>query len=225
MADEPVVVEPVEPPAGDPAPLAAQEPTLLGGATVVEPSAAQEQEPAGDPFVEPKVEEPLKEPEPAPAPLTAADYVLTAPDGVELDPATLAPLQDLAAELQIPKDKAQAILDLHLAQQAKDQAATRTLFETTQAAWKAEVLALPEFTGVEGLATKTAIGRMMDEYASPEVKAILDQTGAGNNPHVVKMFAKVAKALNEGGPTPQGAPPKPNGSRTPGQILYPSLDQ
>lgn len=75
--------------------------------------------------------------------------------------------------------------------------------------------------------TTTMIGRLMDEFSSPEDRRIFDETGLGNHPAFVRLVLNLTNALMEGEPTPAGgvtstAGPKPAqaGKRTMGQILY-----
>ncbi len=225
MADDAPVVE-TPAPAAEAAPVVAPaaEPSLLSGAGP-EPKVEAKADDAAS--ADPKPDADATKPDPAPAaaaePLKPEDYTFTPPEGIALDDAALAPFKELAAELQIPKDKAQALIDLYGTNAKAQQTAQVEAFQAKQAEWKAEVLGLPEFQGTEGKTTFTAIGRLMDEHdPSSEVRAILDQTGMGNHPAVVKFFAGIAKQTSEGGPTSQGGVRNSGGPKTPGAILYPN---
>jgi hypothetical protein len=37
----------------------------------------------------------------------------------------------------------------------------------------------------------------MQQFGTPELKAALEQTGMGNHPELVRLFAKVGKAMGE----------------------------
>lgn len=156
--------------------------------------------------------------------LTAASYdVLTIPEGMEpIDP-LIAEFKSFALENKLPPAQAQRLLDMQATAARAGMAAQLESFNTTQAAWVAEYSAWPEFTGTRSRETTTAsLGKLFDEFGTPEVREVMSLTGAGNNPSLIRMMLNISKALEEGGPT---APGRPNGvkyPRTPGQILYPN---
>lgn len=219
------------------APVAAPAPAstvLTEGAPTSPPAAADASPPPAPdapaaPADAPAGGEPAPSTE-APADPTPIVYDLKVPDGVTIDAPAFTAFTTLATESKLVPEVAQSLLTQHAealkASQTAQIAAAQAQFQETQDAWKAEVKALPEFS--TEAATKTSmqsIGRMMDEFGTPEVKSILDATGAGNNPHLVSMFLKMANALTEGRPTtaPNAAPPskgKPNGT-----LSYPTIPQ
>ena len=71
------------------------------------------------------------------------------------------------------------------------------LWADTQEQWRKEVLADPSIGGDKWEATSNRIDQIIDKYGSPEVRAAHDLTGAGNNPHIVRMMAKIAAELTE----------------------------
>lgn len=161
--------------------------------------------------------------------LTAESYTLALPDGFVADDALMTQARTTFAELGIPVESAQPLIDLYVsAAQAANERATAD-YQAQQTAWLGEVNAMPEFQGEARATSLQAIGRMLDEYGTPEVTTALDAYGMGNNPVVVKMFLKLASALSEGQPTGQGRPaptggdgrPVNAGRRTIGQRLYP----
>lgn len=152
-------------------------------------------EPAAEPTTSlitepPKIEEPKIEPV---EPIKFDE--LTIPEGYNV----VEPLKDkfleiLNGELS-PKDRANALLDLH--KQTTDAAleADSSAWDGMQEEWKNEAKA--EF-GAELQPTLTNIAKLIDEYGSPELRGAFDLTGAGNNPHVIKFLGKIAGVLTEG---------------------------
>ncbi len=82
---------------------------------------------------------------------------------------------------------------------------------------------MPEFQGEARATSLQAIGKVLDEYGSPEAKAALDHFGMGNNPALVKLFHGIATALSEGTIVPASRPASTRSApRSVGEMLYPS---
>ncbi len=220
-----------EAPAAAPAPAAESPPaTLIGGAQASPPEAADASPPSSpvDPAASADAPSGGDTVPAGDAPAAPIVYDLKVPDGVTIDPPAMEAFTALAQESKLAPEIAQKLLDQHTealkASQTAQINAAQQQFQETQEAWKAEVKAMPEFA--TEAATKTSmqsIGRLMDEFASPEVKSILDATGAGNNPHLVSMFLKLSKALAEGRPTtaPNASPPSKRAMN--GTLSYPTI--
>lgn len=166
----------------------------------------------------------------APDALTVESYKdLTLPEGFVVDDALMTTAKTTFAELGIPPDQAPKLLDLYATAAKAANAQAAEAFQAEQTAWVNEIHAMPEFQGEAQATSLQAIGRVLDEYGTPEARAALDANGTGNNPALVKMFFKIAQALSEGPPTGQGRP-APTGAdgrpvslkgKTIGQRLYP----
>lgn len=213
----------------------------FSAAAVADPAKPAEVAPAADPSAAAPIADPAKPAEePAKpgevAPLDLAAYAdLKLPEGLVADEALFGEFKSLAAEAGIPPEAATKLLPfaekLATAQLTRFQEAATAEFSKQQGDWVTELKSMPEFQG-EALERNTAfLGRLMDEFGSPEARAYLDSTGAGNNPAIVKMLLSMGQALVEGDPTPVGDPgrlatPKPaaRGARASGgSILYPDL--
>lgn len=192
---------PAAPPAAAPP---AAEPVLAAGAEGGEAPAAKEGE------------------SPAAPALTPDSYTLTLPEGFIVADAVMSEAKTLLADAGVDPAKAQGLVSIL----AKVEAARADAAAATMTSWLTASNALPEFQGEMRKTSLATIGRAFDEYGSAEVQEVFAQTGVGNHPAVVKMFLKMAAALDEGGPTRSGLPanPGPNGrparGSTPGQILY-----
>lgn len=182
----------------------------------------EEVKPAVEGEVKPevKVEEPVVV---EALPEKAEDYKVTLPSTVTVDPALMSEFQTLALTVKLPPSVAQKMADVFTSAVTKQNEANLAAFTEVQSRWVSEVNRMPEFTGEAAKAQSlAAIGRVLDEFGSQEVRSIMEQTGAGNNPAVVKMFLQLSSALNEGRTTPQGRPPNSRQPRTPGQIMFPN---
>ena len=189
-----------QPPAPTPAPTeGGPAATMLGG----EPPASAEVAPATP-----------EAPAEAEAPIV---YDLKLPETFQADPAALADLQSLAAEAKLPADQAQRLVDLHVKATESLVAQQLQAFQALQTQWTEEVNKLPDFaTPTAREASLRTLASALDEFGTPEARSAFDMTGAGNNPHIVSLFLKMAKALSEGAPTSQGTP---STFKTPSQSL------
>lgn len=118
-----------------------------------------------------------------------ADYEFDAPEGVQLDEGDLAKFTEIAKELKLPQDQASKLVGLAIQrEQARAEA-----FASQVEAWGNEVKADKEIGTPEAL----AIAQKAIALGPPELKGLLDSTGMGNHPVVVRWAHAVGKALSE----------------------------
>lgn len=150
--------------------------------------------------------------------LTAASYDFKLPENFQADDALTTEAKTVFAAAGVPADKAQGLVDLFGKAMTAQAAAQASVYAAQQTAWLQEVNSLPEFTGPTRETTLASIGKLFDEFGTPEAKAALNIQGVGNNPALVKMMAKIGAALSEGGPTGQGRPRGVNGQARPATV-------
>lgn len=121
-----------------------------------------------------------------------------------------------------PQDRALALINLQaqLNQQASETGSAR--WNEQQQSWQTEIQNDPELGGDKLPTTVANIARVMDRFATPEVRDILNQTGLGNNPHLVRFMNAVGKQFAEGGVVPGGRPSSSATSLE--KRLYPNLN-
>lgn len=221
---------PATPAAATPAPAAA--PSLgaqLYGDTPAAPAAAEPPAaPAASepPATPPAATEPPKDGEPPATPVarTAADYTLEFPPEFKANEPLLDKFKELAAEANLDPAVAQKIAGLYAEAATATATQLQTEWNNTTTAWRNEVMALPEFAEDRREATTTMIGRVMDEFSTPEDRKHFNETGLGNNPAFVRLVLSLSNALLEGEPTPPGNPTRnPGGKPRPqslGQAIY-----
>lgn len=124
---------------------------------------------------------------------TAAEivYDFKAPEGVDLNQ------EDLVEFTEVLKDKtltepqrAQRIVDIAV----KREQARAEAFQSTVNGWAEQVKADKELGTPESLA---AAAKVIDTFGTPELKAVLNSTGLGNHPEVVRLAVKIGKAISE----------------------------
>lgn len=154
----------------------------------------------------------------AQAPNVPESYEFQMPEGVQLDEAAATEFSAIAKELKLDQATAQKVADVGAKMAQRQAEAHANLVES----WAASVKTDPEIGGdkmPENLATAR---KAMDAFGTPALKELLNSTGLGNNPEVIRAFFKAGKAISEdtfvAGRSPQG-------SQDTASKMYPSMKQ
>ena len=210
---------PVEPSAAsaDPTSATSGEPKPAAAVPPVEPA------PASGEGEKPKAEGDV------PQPLTVESYgKLALPEGFQVNDALLGDFKTLAVETGVQPDAAQKLIDLYGRAMKAQTDQLSEAWNATQSKWTTDLNAMPEFQGERRAQTEAVLGKVIEEFTSSpaaagELKAALNATGMGNNPHLVRLIYDMASALVEDEPLAPGQPTASEGRRgkSLGQILYP----
>lgn len=120
---------------------------------------------------------------------------LTVPEEVEVDAEVFGEFKAFATERNLSKEDAQHLADLSIKMAVKQQ----ELVRQERAAWVEAAKTDPEFGG-EKFAENLAIAKKArDAFGSPELKAVLDVSGIGNHPAVIRAFYRIGKQIAEDG--------------------------
>lgn len=117
------------------------------------------------------------------------DYAFETPEGVTLNEGDLKDFTTIAKELKLPKDAAQKVVNLAIARET----ARAEAHATQVSKWADEVKADKELGTDENL----AMARKAIDLGPPELKDLLNSSGLGNHPAVVRWAFAVGKALSE----------------------------
>lgn len=136
-------------------------------------------------------------------PIEYTDFAL--PDGLSKEDATLTLFRDEASKLGLTQEQAQALVTKIGEQAALNGKAQTDNWIAMNNAWTAEIKADPEIGGAQFEPMRISTAKLFDDYIgalnTPEREAFnqaLNLTGAGNNPAIVKAFARMAAAHTEG---------------------------
>lgn len=163
------------------------------------------------------------------APEKYGDFKL--PEGVKLEAADVTELQTYAKTHNLTQEQAQALVDRTLKTRgdtetaviAKQQEAVKQLATD----WKTQTQADKEIGGDNLTASLATAVKARDAFGSPELIRILNDSGMGNHPEVVRFFAKVGKAMSEDkfvqGTANGGNAANPEAARA--ARMYPSMAQ
>ena len=120
-------------------------------------------------------------------------YDLKMPDGVALDKAAADEFTAIAKELKLDQATAQKFADVgaKMAQRQADNHAK--LVES----WTEQVKTDKDIGG-DKLAENLGVARKaLDTFGTPELRDVLNATGFGNHPAVIKAFYKIGQAISE----------------------------
>lgn len=145
----------------------------------------------------PVVTEAAKPATPATAP---EKYEFVAPKDQVLDPAVVTEFSGIAKELNLSQVDAQKVIDKMaplLAKTDATQYASRITkaVETASAEWVAQSKADKEFGG-DNFDKNLALANLtVETYGTPELKALLKDSGIGNHPDMIRWAYRVGKQL------------------------------
>lgn len=144
-------------------------------------------------------------------------YEFQAPEGREFDPEVLAEYSDVARELNMSQESAQKMLDRIAPVLAAKQ---EKAIEHARNEWSEGSKADKEFGGEKLQENLSVAKKALDAFGTPELKTLLNESGLGNHPEIIRVFYRAGKAISEdnfvGG---KAAPAK--GADT-ASILYPN---
>ena len=133
-------------------------------------------------------------------------YELTAGEGQTLDTDALALAEPVLRELGLPNDKAQALVSMYaekivplITQRANDAIVQQAAVQRKE--WSDAFAADPEIGGANREATIAAAARAFDHYGlkpGEGLRGLLDATGVGNHPDMIRFVAGVGRDLAEG---------------------------
>lgn len=140
------------------------------------------------------------------APEEYADF--TSEDDVSIDTELSGELKAVAKELNLTQKQAQRIADLG-AKQVRGIVAKQTeQLAAVREEWATQARADQEFGGEKFDENLGFAKKAIDTYATPELKKLLNDTGLGNHPEMIRAFVRAGKAISpdrfEGGRAPQG---------------------
>ena len=241
----PVQAEVVTPPAApDPAPAVAEpvvtatpEPTPAPVVTTpaVEPPAPVAKTVLGEdpskiaPAAEPAADAtPKEEPTPSDEPAQVASYEnFVLPDGVAVEPEKLGKFTEILGEHKASQALGQQLVDLFAVEVKAVREAALAEAESSKAAlvkqWGEQFEKDPEIGGNRKDTTVNAARSFISKYAGTpeqqtEFRQLMETTGLGNHPAVIRALSNANLALSEGKPLPARASATEVKSKT--QIMY-----
>ena len=145
----------------------------------------------GDPTQERKAEV-QEEQKPTGAPEAYADFNL--PEGIEIDKGVLDGVKAQFKAAGYTQEQAQAAIDLHIANQTEQQ----EVFLQTRKEWVNEIKADKEFGGDKFDTTVKGAQLALRKFdADGKMVELLETSGFGDHPGVIKFLARIHQAMGE----------------------------
>lgn len=123
-------------------------------------------------------------------------YEFAAPEGKEFDAELIAQYGEVAKELNLSQEAAQKMIDtISPALAAKHE---RVLTEA-RAEWTAQVKADTEIGGANVAENIALANKAFQDFGTPELRTLLETTGLGDHPEMLRWAHRVGKAISEDG--------------------------
>lgn len=144
-------------------------------------------------------------------------YEFAQPEGVEMDDAGLAAFSDFAKSMNMTQEAAQAMLDkMAPAMAARQQQA----IEATRQQWAESAKADKEFGGDHLTANLAVAKKALDAFGTPELRTLLNDSGLGNHPEIIRLMVRAGKAISEDTFVRGGTGAPPPSSKSAADRLY-----
>jgi len=120
-------------------------------------------------------------------------YEFVAPEGKQFDDEVMNVYSEVMKELDLPQDKAQKILDKVNPILEKRQAEK---IEAIHSEWSETSKTDKEFGGEKLQENLSIAKKTLEKYGTPELSELINKSGLGNNPEVIRLFYRVGKDLS-----------------------------
>jgi len=126
-------------------------------------------------------------------PQVPESYEFVMPEGVELDKAAADEFSAIAKELKLDQPTAQKVADVAAKMAQRQTEKHSQLVES----W-VESVKTDKDIGGDKLPENLAVAKKaLDQFGTPELRDVLNATGFGNHPEVVRAFYKIGKAISQ----------------------------
>jgi len=121
-------------------------------------------------------------------------YEFKAADGVAFDDAVIGAFSEVAKDLNLTQDAAQKVLDKMGPVLASRQMEQITAVQTE---WAESAKVDREFGGDKLQENLGTAKKALEEFGSPELRTLLNDSGMGNHPEVIRAFYRIGKAMSQ----------------------------
>lgn len=153
------------------------------------------------------------------APKAPEKYEFKAGDGQTYDAEVMGAFADAARELDLSQDDAQKVLDKVAPVMAARQAQA---LEAMRNEWTESSRSDKEFGGDKLPENLAVAKKAMDQFGTPELRTLLNESGLGNHPEVIRLLYRAGKAISEDSRVVTGGQGTP--LATTAQRMYPGMN-
>jgi len=145
-------------------------------------------------------------------------YDFTMPEGVTLDSALVEKVSPVLRDLKLTNEQANKLASVFAEHRAAEAKAAEEAYAQQVTTWADQARTDKDFGGNAFDENVKTAQKAIAAFGSPELKALLNDTGYGSHPELLKFCLRVGKAISEDGHvTPAGAG---GGARDPAAILF-----
>lgn len=156
--------------------------------------------------------------QPQGAPEKYADFKL--PEGLTLDAKTLDGFKAIAKEAGLSQEAAQKFVDFETSLVKAGNEAAQAAWQEQVAKWETESR---EAFGADWQKQFGIASKAVERFGSPALRQLLNESGLGNHPEVVKFFAKVGGRISEDQPV-EGR--RAGGEAVPtAKLMFPTMEK
>jgi hypothetical protein len=191
-----------------------------GSDTAISTSATPDQpQPTPETSPETAPQQDVPEQQAAPEPKAPEKYEFQSPQGAEFDDKVLGVYSDVARELDLSQEDAQKLLD-KVAPALQERALERQGMMRTE--WADQARADQEIGGDAFDANLDVANQALARFASPDFINLLQESGLGNHPEMIRAWVKVGKAVSpDNFVAGLGTPPQRE--LTDAEVMYPDM--
>ena len=121
-------------------------------------------------------------------------YEFKAPEGQQFDPEVMNSFSEIAKELNLPQDAAQKMVDKVAPKILERQ---MQALETVRNEWAESARTDKEFGGEKLNDNLVTAKKALDAFGSPELRQLLNESGLGNHPEMIRLMYRAGKAISE----------------------------
>lgn len=152
----------------------------------------------------------------------------TLAEGFEMDEEVGAEFASLAKELGLTQKNAQRLIDLQNKLEGGKEEARREYLEglltEQRTRWANDLKNDPDFGGENYQQNVSTAIKAMQAFGDDEVRTLLNESGIGNNPAVVKMFHKIGLAITEDRFVMPGSTTKTADAKRAADVMFPGVN-
>ncbi len=121
-------------------------------------------------------------------------YEFQAPEGKEFDAEIIGNFSEIAKELNLTQEAAQKLVETMGPKIAERQLAQ---VEAIRNEWAQQAQLDKEFGGDKLSENMSIAKKALDSFGTPELRTLLNESGLGNNPEVIRFMFRAGKAISE----------------------------
>jgi len=159
----------------------------------------------------------------ATVPEEGTPYSLTMPEGVELDSGLMDTVSPLLREKGFTHAEAQQLADAFIESQTAMAETQQTAHQETVDGWETSAREDSEYGGDKFEASVKTAKAALDAYGSKELRTVLDKSGLGSHPEVIRMLVRIGNDIKDDDvpqPGKTGATAKDNSLEAAAADLY-----